>query len=341
MQIIPAAEAGKKKWDEFVNKHPEGSPFHLFSWHHAVAKTFRHKPFYYVATENENITGILPLFQLKSLLFGNIVSSVPFGAYGGILADSDESFQLLLEKAKDITRRCDADYLEMKFSNAKETGFQEPGLHYTFIKEISSDHDENMKSIPRKQRAMVRKGIKSGLSAHLGNQYLDDFYNVFARNVHQLGTPVYPRKWFKTLLDTFGSSSELMVIKYEDTVISGVLSLYCNDTILPYYAGSLIEYREYAPNDFQYWELMQRAVERGCRYFDFGRSKKDSGHYSFKKHWGFEPKPLHYQFYLHKLSSLPEINPRNPKYRRKIEAWKRLPHGLTKILGPQIVKYIP
>jgi lipid II:glycine glycyltransferase (peptidoglycan interpeptide bridge formation enzyme) len=102
-----------------------------------------------------------------------------------------------------------------------------------------------------------------------------------------------------------------------------------------------VEYREFAPNDFQYWELMRRSVERGCRYFDFGRSKKDSGHFSFKKHWGFEPQPLHYQFYLHKLSQLPEINPRNPRYRRKIEAWKKLPHGITKILGPQIVKYIP
>jgi FemAB-related protein (PEP-CTERM system-associated) len=266
---------------------------------------------------------------------------LPFAAYGGILADSIPAFQLLVEKAQDITRKCNADYLELKFLNSKETGFQEPGLHYAFIKELSSDHDENMKAIPRKQRAMVRKGIKSGLTAHVGDQYLDDFYRVFARNVHQLGTPVFPKKWFQALLDMYGSDAELMIIKHRDKVISGVLSLYYNDTVLPYYAGSLVEYREYAPNDFQYWELMCRAVDRGCRYFDFGRSKKDSGHFGFKKHWGFEPTPLHYQIFLHKLPDLPEINPLNPKYRRKIEAWKKLPHAITKILGPQIVKYIP
>ena len=341
MHLLIADKKDKSAWDGYVKSHPEGSTFHLFAWHDAIAKTFGHKPFYYVATENENITGILPLFQVKSFLFGNIISSVPFSAYGGILADSDKSFQQLLTKAKDITKECDADYLELKFSNSKETGFQEPGLHYTFIKELSSDHDENMKAIPRKQRAMVRKGIKSGLTAYVGDQYLDDFYRVFARNVHQLGTPVYPKKWFRTLLDSYGPDAELMVIKHEDTTISGVLSLYYKETVLPYYAGSLIEYREFAPNDFQYWELMCRAVKRGCRYFDFGRSKKDSGHFSFKKHWGFEPQALHYQFYLHKLSELPEINPRNPKYKRKIDAWKKLPHGITKILGPQIVKYIP
>ena len=341
MQIKPASNEDKEKWDAFVRNHPEGSPFHLFAWHDAVVKSFGHRSYYYLAVENDTIVGILPLFQLKSFLFGNIISSVPFAAYGGILANSDETFQLLLEKAKGITRECNGDYLELKFFNSKKCGLHEPGLHYTFIKKLSSDHDENMKSIPRKQRAMVRKGIKSDLTALVGDQYLDDFYRVFARNVHQLGTPVYPKKWFKTLLDVFGSDAEIMVIKHDDTTISGVLSLYYKDTILPYYAGSLIEYRDYAPNDFQYWELMRRAVERGCTYFDFGRSKKDSGHFSFKKHWGFEPQALHYQFYLHKLSSLPEVNPRNPKYRRKIEAWKRLPHGITKILGPQIVKFIP
>ncbi len=341
MQIIPATKKNRENWDAFVKNHPEGSPFHLFAWHDAVIKTFGHKPFYYAALLDGNIRGILPLFQLKSFLFGNIISSIPFAAYGGILADSEESFLLLLEKAKEITRECHADYLELKFFNAKPGGLPESGLHFAFIKELSSDHDENMKAIPRKQRAMVRKGINSGLTAHVGDQYLDDFYRVFASNVHQLGTPVYPRKWFQALLDEFGPDAEIMVIKHGDTVVSCVLSLFYKDTVLPYYAGSLLEYREFAPNDFQYWELMRRSVERGCRYFDFGRSKKDSGHFSFKKHWGFEPQTLHYQFYLHKLSALPEINPRNPRYRRKIEAWKRLPFGITKILGPQIVKYIP
>jgi FemAB-related protein (PEP-CTERM system-associated) len=341
MQIKPASNEDKKRWDAFVRNHPEGSPFHLYSWHDAVIKSFGHQSFYYLAVENDTIVGILPLFQLRSFLFGNIISSIPFAAYGGILADSDESFQLLLEKAKKITADCNGDYLELKFLNSKKCGLLESGLHYAFIKELFSDHDENMKAIPRKQRAMVRKGIKSDLTSHVGKHYLDDFYRVFARNVHQLGTPVYPKKWFQALLDTYGTDAEIMIIKHNDTTISGVLSLYYKDTILPYYAGSKIEYRKYAPNDFQYWQLMCHSVERGCRYFDFGRSKKDSGHFSFKKNWGFEPQPLHYKFYLHKLSELPEMNPLNPKYKKKIEAWKKLPHGITKILGPQIVKYIP
>lgn len=341
MQIIEATKVNRDKWDAYVKNHPEGSPFHLFAWHEAIEKSFRHKPLYFLSLKGEEINGILPLFQVKSLLFGNILSSLPFAAYGGILADSDDAFQLLLEKAKTIARGCRADYLELKFCNAHQTDLEESDLHYTFIKELSADHDENLKTIPRKQRAMVRKGMKAGLTAHIGNQYIDQFYSVFARNVHQLGTPVYPRKWFQALLDEYGTDAEIMIVKHNEMTISGVLTLYHNDTVLPYYAGSLLEYRSLAPNDYQYWKVMHRAVDRGCRYFDFGRSKKNSGHYSFKKHWGFEPKPLHYQFFLNKLTELPEINPLNPKYRRKIEAWKKLPHALTKIIGPQIVKYIP
>ena len=99
MQIITASKADKIQWDAFVKNHRHGSPFHLFAWHDAVVNAFGHRPFYYLAAKDGNICGILPLFQLKSLLFGNIISSVPFAAYGGILADSDESFQLLLQKA--------------------------------------------------------------------------------------------------------------------------------------------------------------------------------------------------------------------------------------------------
>jgi len=225
--------------------------------------------------------------------------------------------------------------------NPRDTGLPESDLHVTFIKELSSDHDTNMKAIPRKQRAMVRKGIKCGLKAHVSRDYLNDFYDIYALNVQRMGTPVYAKKWFAVLLDTFGDDAELMVIKNKDKVISGVLSLYYKDTVLPYYAASCVEHRNMAPNDFQYWMLMKHAVERGCRYFDFGRSKKGSGPYSFKKHWGFEPQTLHYQYHLNKLSEMPKLNPTNPKYRMKIEAWKRLPPWIAKLLGPTIVKNIP
>jgi len=328
-------------WNAYVNSHSHGTVFHLTQWKEVVERAFGHKAFYYFAERDEKVVGVLPLVQLKSFLFGNILSSLPFAAYGGPLVDDQNVLDDLLEVAKNLTSKLNGDYLDLKFFQKSDTGLPGSDLHVTFIKGLLRDHDANLKAIPRKQRAMVRKGLKSGLTAHFSKDLFNEFYDVYATNVQRLGTPVYSQKWFKTILDVFEGDAELLVVRYDGKAISGVLTLYYKDVVLPYYAGSLAEYRHLAPNDFQYWMLMKHAVERGCRFFDFGRSKKDSGHYKFKKHWGFEPQQLHYQYYLHNLKEKPELNPLNPKYRFKIEAWKRIPASVAKFIGPHIVKNIP
>lgn len=341
IKITTLTQESQKEWDGFVLNHKEGSIFHLTKWRDAVVEAFGHDAHYLYAKNNRGICGVLPLFHIRSHLFGNILSSVPFAAYGGILADSEETFSLLLDDAQNLAKRLGVDYLELKFLKDKPTGLPQADVHFTFIREISADHDENFKAIPRKQRRMVRVGIKSGLKAIFSNDYLDDFYELFAINVHRLGTPVYSKKWFATLLNVFSDQAELMVIEHEGKIISGVISFYYKDTVLPYYAASQVESRKFAPNDFQYWKLMEHAVERGCCYFDFGRSKKGTGHFKYKIHWGFEPQPLHYQFILNNISEMPDLNPLNPKYKRKIEVWRKLPLWMTKIVGPHLVKFIP
>ncbi len=341
METIVSYCDSEQEWDSYVRCHKYGSPFHLTNWRDAIADSFGHRSIYIEARKNGKITGILPLIHVKSILFGNILSSVAFAAYGGVLADDQDTFELLLKKSIIISKEYGVDYADLKFINEPLCDLPHSETYVTFIKELSADHDENLKAIPRKQRAMVRKGIKSGLKAIVSSDRLDDFYDIFAVNVHRLGTPVYSKKWFQALLNAYGDEAELLVVEHENKVISGVLSFYYGDTVLPYYAASLMEYRKFAPNDFQYWELMKRAVDRGCRYFDYGRSKKGTGQFSFKKHWGFEPQPLHYRYILNKIDKVPEINPLNPKYKRKIEAWKRLPLAVTKVLGPHIVKNIP
>lgn len=329
-------------WNAYVYQHDMGTPFHLNNWADAVSQAFGHKTYSLVAWSGNTIKGILPLTHVKSVLFGNVLSSVGFAAYGGILCDDIENvLPALLKAASDLAKEHNADYVELKWKDDIDCNLPSNDLYVTFIKELSTDHEENMKSIPRKQRRMVRKGIKSGLKALIGREYFESFYDIFAQNVRRLGTPVYGKNWFNALLDAFGKDAELMVVEYEGKIISGVLSLFYKDTVLPYYAASLTEYRKYAPNDFQYWELMQRAVDRGCRYFDYGRSKKGTGQFNYKRHWGFEPSQLHYRYILNRVSEVPAVNPLNPKYKRKIETWKKLPLWVTNIIGPHIVKYIP
>ena len=195
-----------------------------------------------------------------------------------------------------------------------------------------------MQAIPRKQRAMVRKGIKNGLAAVL-DPGVERFFALYADNVHRHGTPPLPKRYFEALRRIFGKDLEVLtILDPAGKPVSSVLSFYFKDEVLPYYAGDCAEARALAANDFKYWELMRRASERGVRIFDFGRSKQGTGPYDFKRNWGFEPAPLAYEYCLYKRDSIPQNNPLNPKYRAFIALWKRLPIGVANALGPHLVK---
>jgi FemAB-related protein (PEP-CTERM system-associated) len=203
---------------------------------------------------------------------------------------------------------------------------------------MDPDVEKNLLAIPRKQRAMVRKGIKNGLTSAFDPD-VDRFFALFADNVHRQGTPALPRRYFALLRRTFGDDCRVLtVLDSGGTPVSSVLTFYWRDECLPYYAGDAVAARELAANDFKYWELMRDAAGRGYRIFDYGRSKRGTGSFDFKKNWGFEAQPLHYEYLMVRGTRVPEVNPLNPKYRLLIGVWKRLPLPLANLIGPHVVK---
>ena len=291
----------------------------------------------------DQIIGILPLFSVKSFLFGKSLVSIPFAAYGGILADNSEIASQLFEKAKEITRTKNLEYLELRNRDRGIENLPTKELYVRYRREIFKDLDSNMKAIPRKSRRMVRVGEKEGLTYEFGQEELiPAFYEIFARSYHRLGSPVFSIKLYKTLFEEFKEKMNILIVRTkEGKPISSVLTFFYKDEVLPYYAGSLFEYRELAPNDYMYWELIKYGCERGYKVFDFGRSKVETGSSDFKRHWGFEPEPLPYQYYLNGIGEIPNISPANPKYHKKIEMWRKLPFWMTKFIGPHVVKSIP
>ncbi len=288
----------------------------------------------------EKLAGILPLFQINSFIFGKYLLSTPFAEQCGPLADSEKSALELVGSAGEFAQKQGQDYLELR-NHRPLPELPSKDLYYGFQREILSSLEENLKAIPRKSRRMVRLGIKNGLQASTGHHLLPRFYHLLARNFRLLGTPVFSYAWFEHLLNSFGNKALVMLVQDREGMdIAGVLSFFYRDRVLPYYAGSLIEYRNLAPNDFMYWKLMEYAWENGYKVFDFGRSKQGTGSYSFKTHWGFEPDPLFYQYILHKKKEIPNISPTNPRYQLQIRIWRRMPLSLTRIIGPRISKYL-
>ena len=331
-------DADAAAWDAFAQRCPDATFFHLFGWREIVANVFRHRTHYLVAERDGAITGILPLAEVKSRLFGHSLVSLPFCVYGGPVAADAGSEQALIEEAAQLAQSLDVEHLELRNRVAKCPDWAHQDVYVTFRRELARDSEANLAAVPRKQRAMIRKGIKLGLRGEI-DATVDRFFALYADNAHRHGTPPFSKEYFARLREVFGEACEvLIVVNPEGRPVSGVMSFYFRDEVLPYYAGDTVEARDLAANDFKYWDLMQRACARELRVFDYGRSKQGTGSYDFKKNWGFLPEPLPYEFRLFKRESVPQNNPLNPKFRTLIAIWRRLPLPVANALGPSIVR---
>ena len=337
MQVKTLTPADYGRWDAYVEKHPEATFFHYSSWREIPQGSFNHPTHYLYAEENGEIQGIFPLGHIRSRLFSNALISTPFCVYGGVLADTEAARETLENAAVELAHELAVDYLEVRNLKPSGAGRSTKDLYVTFRKELDPDPEANLKAIPRKQRAMVRKGIKAGLVGVI-DEKIDRFYDIYAESVRNLGTPVFPKRYFEQLKKTFGDRCEILLVEHNGDAIASVMNFYFRDEVLPYYGGGTSAARALKANDFMYWEVMRRAVERGIKIFDYGRSKKGTGSYRFKTHWGFEPQPLYYEYASIRAKSLPDINPLNPKYQMFIKAWQKLPLPVSKVIGPWLAR---
>lgn len=339
--LIESIAPDDPRWDQAAASHPDATFFHLGGWARVLERTFAYRSHSLVATKDGRVCGLLPLFLVRTLPFGRSLVSIPLAVYGGPCADDPQTARALIARAQAVADDMKVRYLELRNQTAVD-GLPVKDLYVTFRKPIHSDPEKNMEAIPRKQRRMIRQGEKFGLTSTVGGaELLDKFYRIYAHSVSRLGSPVYPRTLFARLLKEFGPSCRILAVHHEGRMVAGVMTFFFRDQVIPYYGGALRDAFRYAANDFMYWQLMCHGAEHGYSVFDFGRSKEGTGPYDFKRHWGFEPTPLPYQYHLVRQKTMPDLSPKNPKFSLAIEAWKRMPLWLTRSLGPQLVRYFP
>jgi FemAB-related protein (PEP-CTERM system-associated) len=337
IRVRELQSADFSRWDDFVSACSEATFFHRAGWKTVIERAFGHRTVFLYAEAGGRIEGILPLAEVKSVLFGHALVSLPFCVYGGIAAGSERARKALDEAAVALAQELRVGHLEYRSLTAHHPDWVHSDLYVTFRKPIDPDVERNLNEIPRKQRAMVRKGIKAGLKGEI-DEGVERFFAAYAHSVHRLGTPMFSKRYFAILREVFAKDCDVLTVTREKNLIASVMSFYFRDEVLPYYGGGTDSAREVAGNDFMYWELMRRACERGIRVFDYGRSKRGTGSFDFKKNWGFEPQPLHYEYKLVRGKRIPEHNPLNPKYRLFIKLWQQLPVPLANLIGPHIVK---
>lgn len=338
LTVRSATDSDSTGWDAFVLSHPDGTFFHRYGWSGIFRDVFRLEPRYLVAERGQDIVGVLPLVLQRSLLFGTSLLSLPFCVEGGPLTRDDEADDRLTTAALAIQKETQAPHLEYRSRKASREGWiVRNDLYATFRRPLSIDDQENLKAIPRKQRAVVRKTLESGLQSQV-NGDIKEVFHVYAESVRNLGTPVFPKRYFSILRATFGADCDTVTIRDNGVPVSAVVNFYHRDTVLPYYGGGTSLARRNGANDFLYWEVMRLAAARGYKQFDFGRSKSGTGAFAFKKNWGFVPEWLEYEFHVLPGHAMPDKNPLNPKYARMIQAWKKLPLPVANFLGPWLIR---
>jgi FemAB-related protein (PEP-CTERM system-associated) len=343
-ELTPRFESA---WDRFVRAAPGGTFFHQLGWRWLVERVFGHRAHYLLARRDEEIAGVLPLFEMKSLLFGHSLVSIPFAIGGGVVvrgADDSETAAGLVRRGRELAERLGVDYLELRSEKPVADDLPTKDLYVTFRADLTEGEEAWLQRMDRKRRQMMNwvAKDKAGFSWRVaGIEELPLFYRMFSESMRHHGTPVYPRLFLEEILDRFPTRTHLFFVQHEGRPVAGVLNLLFRDVVMPFYAGADRSVRPRGVDDYMYLSILRWGRENGFRTFDFGRSKRGTGAYAFKARWGMTEVPLAYQYHLVRAKELPNVSPVNPKYHALIETWKRLPLPLTRILGPRIIKRIP
>lgn len=315
-----------------------GSVFHRPAWLQAIAAGTRQRARGLVAENRGRLTGWLPLTEVHSPIFGRMLASSGFAVEGGVLAENDESAQTLCAAAEEYALRLSCSTLEVRGGAARAGWQQRHTSHCGFIAPLADDDDAQLLAIPRKQRAEVRKGLQNKLEITNGDSSRERtaHYRVYAESVRNLGTPVFPKSLFDSVLDRL--DADILTVWNDGNPVASVLSIYHDGAVMPYWGGGTREARRLRANDRMYYELMRHARLRGCDRFDFGRSKTGSGAYSYKKNWGFEPRPLSYACWTAPGHETRDADPTSARHQSRIAWWKRLPLGVANQIGPHIAR---
>jgi len=329
-------------WDSLVLRSPRGTPFHLGAWRDAVFRQFGFERIDLVAESGGEIRGVLPLALVKNPLIRPFLLSIPFAVYGGIVADGAEAERALLGAAEKVARERRVSYVEIRSRDPIDYGLPEKDLYVTFLRDLPATPEDCLAMIPRKARAATRHAMdRNGLVADLDRGAFDEFYALYVENKRDLGSPPLPRKFLASLMDSFGEKSSILTVRKDGRAIAAVMTFFFRDTVVPYYSGASAKAESLHPNNFMYFRLQQEGVKRGFKKFDFGRSRRDTGAFDFKKNQGFEPTPLRYQYLLLDGGKMPDVNPANPKFALAERVFERLPLFVARAIGAAVSRYFP
>lgn len=346
MSSITITEVGSEtatEWDAFVEAHPDAKVYHLSGWRDIVGRSFGHRTHYLMARKAGGaVTGVMPLVRIKSRLFGHYMVGLPYFTYGGPLTADDASCNQLMRAAEEIARAQGCTHLETRCQAPLSDGSRLREDKVTMLLPLADTPEGLRKQLTSQRRSQIKRAQAAGPQCLQGaEELLDDFYTVFARNMRDLGTPVYGREFFANILARFPQYARLLVIRVDGKPAGAAFVIGYRELMEVPWVSTIREYNSLNINALLYWEMLQLAQSRGHRVFDFGRSSKDSGTFKFKSQWGAKPQQLYWHYWLPAGGAMPGLTPSSGKFALAVKVWQRLPLAIANRLGPGIVKNLP
>jgi FemAB-related protein (PEP-CTERM system-associated) len=337
-----SAEIDPLEWDRFVDSHPDATGYHLWQWRKIFADVFGHECPYLIARSHGRVTGLLPIVFLHTWWFGRFGISLPFVNYGGLVADDRVTANELIAGAAELAKSRNLAHLELRHRRRQRPDLPVKQHKVTMLLPLAPSSDAQWQRFDRKVRNQVRKAEKSDLQNEVGGlELLDAFYNVFARNMRDLGVPVHSPEFFRALLSEFKGRARVHLVRRRGVEIAGAITYRHKNVVEVPWASSLKEFLALSPNNLLYWGIIQRAISEGAETLDFGRSTPDEGTYHFKRQWGAVPAQLYWEYYLLRARKLPDQSPKSRKFQIAMQAWRRLPVRVSAVLGPSLVRGMP
>ena len=328
--------------DQYAHANPRATGYHVTGWLRVIERAFGHETKALAAVSRDGVEGVLPLVFFRSRIFGRFTVSMPFLNYGGVVADAPSVRRALVDRAVEETRARGGSHLELRHSEQLCPQLA-PKRHKVSMRlPLAADPDQQWNALDRKVRNQVRKGEKSQLSVvHGGAELVDEFYAVFARNMRDLGTPVYAKAFFAEVMRTFADTARIFVVRHEGRPVAASLVYWHRSMIEVPWASALRESNPLSANVLLYWHMLKFSIERGFSVFDFGRSTPNAGTFHFKKQWGAEPLELVWEYWNASGTAPESLNPDNPKFNLAIRIWQQLPVPVATAIGPHVIRNIP
>lgn len=327
-------------WQRYLQTSPQATFGHELGWRNVVEKTYQHTPYYLIATEGQSVEGLLPLFLIKSPIFGRFLATAPYLSYGGLLAKDPTTAGALVDAARQLARTKRVRYVEIRGLQQVGQALDLKDKYCTLVLPLTSDAEALWERFEGRARKAVKKALRSDLSVVWGHHLVESFAEVISQHMRTLGTPFHQLDFYRNILVEFPNQAEIFMVCHGGQYLGGVLLVTSKDTMFPLYGGVLTQYRSVSPMSLLIWEMIRYGCEKGFGCLDFGRSQWDSGTFLFKRQWGAQPVPLFYEYHLTHGRELVDMDPHNPKFRLPIAIWKRLPLAMTKVLGPYIIRDI-